>query len=113
MLGDLGTEQFRVITLLDDKVIGDQAIHDPFIYNKTVIGLSRWDLFKAIFGRKFEITVRVRLSASEGAMRAIMTLDPDVLAKETVAIQEERAIRREAYAGMGLVNESAGPFLTP
>lgn len=108
-LGELGTEQFRITTSIDDRIIGDQTIHDPFICNKTVIGLSRWNLFQALFKRQFEIRVSVKVHATEGALRAVMTLDPVALQNDTDEILRQRAISREKYAGMGLDTKGVTP----
>ena len=97
-LGEANTEQFTVTTRVDGKLIGDQAIHDPFIHNRTVVGISRWDLFKGLFRRQFQVKVEVSVRASEGAMRAIMMLDPEQLEAETKAILAERKESRERHA---------------
>lgn len=109
MLGKLSTEQFRIVTKIDGKIIGDQLIHDPFIHNSTVIGLSRWDLLHAFFKRRFEIRVQVNLHGSAGAERAIMRLNPVDLRKDTDEILAQRQSRREEYQAMGLVTEGATP----
>ena len=106
-LGELGTEQFRIATSIDGRTIADQPIHDPFITNETVIGLKRWDLFKALFKRQFEVRVRVRVSATAGALRAVMTLDPIQLQKDTDQILEQARISREQYKGMGFATSDS------
>jgi len=100
MLGDEGTEQFSVETLVDGKTIKVQPIHDPFIHSTTIVEISRWDHFLAIFKPR-QIKVQVYVSASEGAQRAIMTMDPARLAKDTQQILHERKISRETSSTMG------------
>lgn len=89
-----GKEQFAIATRVDGELIKEQPIHDPFIYNKTIIGISRWDLFKAIFRKQFEIKVEVTVRGSEGVQRAIMMLEPEALEAETIAILEDRRSNR-------------------
>ena len=96
MLGEPGTEQFTIEVRQDGKLIRSQAIHDPFLFNKTTIAISRWDLFKAMFKRQFITTVEVSVCGSEGVQRAIMMLDPQALAKETEIILAERRRSRES-----------------
>jgi hypothetical protein len=98
MLGENGTEQFSVVTRVDGKVVGEQLVHDPFISNTTVIGISRWDLFKSLFKKQFEIKVCVSVAGSFGVQRAIMRLDPVALTEETKMIMEERRMSRELSA---------------
>jgi hypothetical protein len=95
MLGENGTEQFTIETRQDGKLIGSQAIHDPFLYNKTTISISRWDLFKAMFRKQFITTIEISVSGTEGVQRAIMTLDPGQLEKETKNMLEERRQNRD------------------
>ena len=100
-LGEEGTEQFSVEVRVDDKTIKVQPVHDPFIYNTTVVGISRWDHFLAIF-RLRTIKVQVSVWGSEGAQRAIMTLDPEQLARDTEEILEQRRISRESSPAVGV-----------
>lgn len=97
-MGENGTEQFTITTQVDGKIIRSQPIHDPFLHNKTVVGVSRWDLFKAIFRKQFEIKVEVSVRGTEGIQRAIMMLDPRELEKETQIMLAERAKSREERA---------------
>jgi hypothetical protein len=97
-LGEQNTEQFIVSTKVDGKLIREQRIHDPFIHNTTVIGISRWDLFKAMFKKQFEVKVQVCVEGSQGALRAIMMLNPVALQSDTESIIEGRRLSREAYA---------------
>jgi hypothetical protein len=97
-LGEDGMEQFTITTRVDGKVIREQKIHDPFIHSKTVVGISRWDLFKAMFRKQFEVKVEVAVHGSEGVLRAIMMLDPVQLEAETQSILAERAESRERHA---------------
>ena len=104
--GEEGTEQFSVETLVDGKTIKVQPIHDPFIHSTTVVSISRWDHFLAIFRRR-EIRVQVFVSSSEGAQRAIMTLDPEQLARDTEEILHERKIARESSPTIGYYAEGS------
>jgi hypothetical protein len=106
MLGEEGTEQFMVETLVDGKTIKVQPIHDPFIHSTTVVGLSRLDHFLAIFKRR-TIKVQVHVQATQGAQRAIMTLDPYKLQHDTDEILEERRISRETCATLGCYAQSS------
>lgn len=99
MLGELGTEQFTVETRQDGKVIRTQAIHDPFIHSTTTIGISRWDLFKALFRKQFETKIQIVVDGTPGVQRAIMMLDPEKLRVETEQIFADRARSREQSAG--------------
>ena len=100
-LGEQGTEQFTVKNFHDGKLIREQKIHDPFITSTTVIQLSRWDLFKALFKRQYETRVEVHVWATEGAQRAIMTLNPKTLERDTQEILEQRRISRETSPTIG------------
>lgn len=99
MLGEMGTEQFAVKTRVDGKLIKEQPIHDPFIHNTVKVCVSRWDLFKALFRKQYEVNVQVSVSGSEGVIRAIMTLDPAEIAHETAIMLEDRRLSRERSAG--------------
>jgi hypothetical protein len=99
MLGENGTEQFTIMTRVDGKLIKEQPIHDPFLFNKTVVGISRWDLFKAMFRRQFEVKVEISVHGTEGIQRAIMMLEPEKLEAETKLILEERRLSRENSSG--------------
>src|SRR5579859_5463262 len=94
MLGH-GKEQFTIFTRVDGKVIKEQPIHDPFLHNKTIIGISRWDLFKALFKKQFEVKVEISVDGTDGIIRAIMMLDPEKLNAETKSILESRRLSRE------------------
>jgi hypothetical protein len=94
MLGENGTEQFTVDTLQDGKLIRSQPIHDPFIHSTTTIGISRWDLFKALFRKQFETKIQVVVSGTPGVQRAIMMLDPEKLEAETKQMLSDRAQSR-------------------
>jgi len=99
MLGKTGTEQFTIETRQDGKLIRSQAIHDPFLHNKTTIAISRWDLFKALFRRQFITTIEVSVRGTEGVQRAVMMLDPVKLEAETKLLLEERRLSRESNSG--------------
>src|ERR1700730_6087564 len=98
MLGETGTEQFTITVKQDGKLIREQPLHDPFLWNRTTICMSRWALFKAMFRKQFTTTVEVSVRGSEGIMRAIMMLDPKALEAETAAILEDRRLSRENSA---------------
>ena len=93
-LGEEGTEQFTVETRVDGTTIRVQPIHDPFINCTTVTRLGAFQCLKAFFGRGVAIRTEVIVRGSEAAQRAIMTLDPEQLTRETEQILEER---RNAY----------------
>jgi hypothetical protein len=95
MLGENGTEQFLIKTRVDGKLIREQPIHDPFLHNKTVVGISRWDLFRAMFKKQFVVKVEVSVEGTQGVQRAIMMLDPATLQAETDAILADRKLSRE------------------
>src|SRR4051812_8361166 len=99
-IGEEGTEQFTINTLVDGKVIRSQPIHDPFIHNTTVIDISRWEHFLSVFMPK-TVKVEVSIRGSEGVQRAIMTLDPEQLAQDTRDILREREISRESSGTIG------------
>ena len=94
-----GPEQFSITTRVDGKVIKEQAIHDPFLFSKTVVGVSRWDLFKAMFKRQFEVKVEISVHGTPGVQRAVMMLDPEELEATTKLILEECRQSREVNAG--------------
>lgn len=93
-LGD-GKEQFSITTRVDGKVIREQKIHDPFLWNRTTIAISRWDLFKALFRKQFITTVEVKVDGTEGVIRAVMMLDPKTIEADTEAILADRKKSRE------------------
>ena len=99
MLGETGTEQFTITTRVDGKLVKEQPIHDPFLHNKTVVSISRWDLFKALFRRQFEVKVEISVRGTEGVQRAVMMLDPAKLEAETKLMLEERRLSRESNSG--------------
>ena len=90
-LGEEGTEQFTVTTRANEKVIGQQSIHDPFIRSTIKLRGFEW-AWKALFGG---IKIQVSVDATEGAQRAIMTLNPLTLAEETEKILAYRKRARE------------------
>jgi len=96
-LGD-GKEQFSIAVRVDGKLIREQALHDPFIFNRTVVGIGRWDLFKGLFQKQFTVKVEVNVSGSLGVQRAIMMLDPEAIEKETEAILADRKDSRDKYS---------------
>lgn len=100
-LGEEGTEQFTVTTHHDGNMIAAKHIHDPFITCTTLIRISRWDLLKALFKRQYETRIQVHVSATEGAQRAIMTMNPEALEMDTKEIIEQRKISRETSPTIG------------
>lgn len=94
-----GKEQFSIAVRVDGKMIKEQAIHDPFIFNRTVVCISRWDLFKGLFQKKqFTVKVEVNVRGSLGVERAIMMLDPGEIEKETETILADRKASRDKYS---------------
>lgn len=92
MLGEPNTEQFTVTTFLNDRQVSQQKIHDPFGRTTLIIG---WlDLLKSLFQGRAK--VQFGLHGSEGAQRAIMTLNPYELEKSTNEILDERRKARAA-----------------
>ena len=108
MLGELGMEQFEITIRRDEKEVSKLRIHDPFIRTSIRIGISRWDLFKALFRKQFETKITVSVDGTDGMVRTIMMLDPEVIAKETEKMQRERAERRANSATIGYVAEHDG-----
>ena len=104
MLGEQGTEQFKIEVRVDDKVVYNKPIHDPFIRSKTVIGLSRWQLVKAMFSKQFQIKVETHIDGKEGVIRAIMMLDTEALERETTAMLQARKQSRESSTTKGYVS---------
>ena len=81
-LGELGTEQFTLRTMVDGELVRDQPIHDPFIRSTTVTTFSRWRCFLGIFiGLK--VKVQISLDGSHAAVSRIMTMNPFDLERET------------------------------
>jgi hypothetical protein len=109
MLGENGTEQFTITVKQDGKLIREQKLHDPFLWNSTTIALSRWDLFKALFRKQFVTTVEVKVDGTQGVVRAVMMLDPERLQAETEKILADRARNRESNSGEthGFIAEAA------
>ena len=98
MLGENGSEQFTIITRHDGKIIREQKIHDPFLWHRVTICISRWDLFKAMFRKQFTTTVEVHVRGTQGIQRAIMMLDPVQLNAETETMVRQRDQSHEANA---------------
>jgi hypothetical protein len=103
-LGERGTEQFEINISLNGHKFPAQKLHDPFI--RTRIGLGRWALFKALFRKQFE--VRVSLDGTEGVIHAILTLDPELLSRDTREILEARARSREIQTVGGFCSDLIG-----
>ena len=67
------------------------------------VRFSRWRCFVGIF-RPLTANYWISMSGSEGAQRAVMTLDPHKLAEDTEQIQLEReATRRSIISASNLV----------
>lgn len=96
-IGDPGTEQFSIRTYVDDALIGERLVHDPLVHNTTVLKQTRRTHLKGIFVPS-EIRVRVVVGGSAGAERAIMTLDPKQMARDTEEILQARGA---AMGGVG------------
>jgi len=47
-------------TLLDGKRIRSQAIHDPFLHNKTTVEMSLWDRIKFLFHGSIMFEIKIR-----------------------------------------------------
>ncbi len=91
-LGEEGTEQFTITTRVNGEQIRNQKIHDPFIHCSVKMrGFKH--AWNALFGG---IKVDVSVNGSEGVSRAIMTLNPYELEKETAKILEARRVSRES-----------------
>jgi hypothetical protein len=77
MLGEPGTEQFEVITEVAGETVHRLKIHDPFIRTTTTVRgfAAAW---KCLFGG---LRVVTRINGSNGAMSAVMMLDPKELAR--------------------------------
>lgn len=99
MLGESGTEQFTVTTYRDGEKVQRTKIHDPFIRCTVTIGISRWDLFKAIFRKQFETKINVCVDGTEGMSRTIMMLDTKEIERETASMLEARRRSRENSVG--------------
>lgn len=93
-LGEAGTEQFTITTTVNGEKIRTQAIHDPFIRCHTTLRGFRhaWNALT----RGIEVVVFV--NGTEGAQRAIMTLNPRQLHEDSEQIFADRARSREAHA---------------
>lgn len=98
MLGETGSEQFSITVFVDGKHLNTQKIHDPFIRNTTTVGLSRWDLFKALFRKQYECKITVQVDGSRGAVSTIMMLNPDELAQKFRGIGVTQQEGMNAYS---------------
>ena len=98
-IGEEGTEQFTVTARVNEKLIAEQKIHDPFIHS-TVTLKGFGHAWRALFGG---IKVQVAVDATHGAMRAIMTLDPRVLQEDHDQFLRDMATSRERNAADGVV----------
>lgn len=91
-LGESGTEQFEVITEVEGKEIGRQSVHDPFIHTRVTIHGWRnaWRVLTS------GLKVQVSVSSSQGAQRAIMTLNPHALIEESAVMLRDAKASRES-----------------
>lgn len=101
-LGEEGTEQFELTTRVNGKEIGRKKVHDPFHHTRVV--MRGWKHAWNALTKGIE--VNVSLDGSEGAQRAIMTLDPHALTEETRNILIERAEQRKNSTAMGFYSEA-------
>jgi hypothetical protein len=98
-LGEEGTEQFTVTTRVNDKLIAEREIHDPFATTcVTLKGLGH--AWRALFGG---IRVQVSIGGSHGAMRAIMTMNPRDLQQDHETFLIEQAQQRAQNSAAGIV----------
>lgn len=98
-IGEEGTEQFTVTTRVNGKQVREQEIHDPFIRcSVTLKGFGH--AWRALFGG---IKVQVAVDGTHGAMRAIMTLDPNQLQADTEQYLGDMAVSRQNNAAIGVV----------
>lgn len=102
MPGEEGTEQFTLHIEFNGRTFPAKLLHDPFI--RTRIGVSRWDLFKALFTKQFE--VRIRLEGTHAVQRAIMTLNPAQLARDEEEFLDQMRISRESSPTVGYYVEA-------
>lgn len=98
-LGEDGTEQFELTTRVNGEVIYKRKIHDPFHCTRVV--MKGWKHAWSALTKGIEVQVSV--DGSEGAQRAIMTLDPYALDQETRNILIERAEQRQRNSDAGVV----------
>jgi hypothetical protein len=98
-LGEDGTEQFTIITRVNDKMIDSRPIHDPFHCTRVKLRGFRhaWNALTR------GIDVQVSVNGSHGAQAAIMCLDPQRLREETNIFLERQAQRREENTAAGLI----------
>jgi hypothetical protein len=98
-LGEEGTEQFELTTRVNGVEIRRLKIHDPFHCTRVV--MRGWKHAWNALTKGIEVQVSV--NGSEGAQRAIMTLDPHALTQETRNILIERVEQRERNGDAGTV----------
>lgn len=59
----------------DGETFRQQTLEDPFHTTTVTIGISRWDLLRALISRRqYETTVGVSLNASVPVINAVMNL---------------------------------------
>jgi hypothetical protein len=106
MLGEVGTEQFSVRTMVDGELVRNQPIHDPFIRSITVTTFSRWRCFLGIFvGLK--VKVQISVDGSHAAVSRIMTMNPFDMERET---REWEASRADPSSWVTIGLEKANPL---
>jgi hypothetical protein len=87
-LGEEGTEQFTIETRVDGKTIRVQPIHDPFVTSTTTTKISWLGCLKGLLYGGVTVKHQVLVRGSLAAQRAIMTLDPEELERESERIIE-------------------------
>lgn len=97
--GEYGQEQFAVNTRVNGNLIQSKPVHDPF--QTTTVTLR--GIGHALRALTCGIKVQVSVNGSHGAMRAVMSLDPNELIAGTSEHLAEMARRRIANAADGTV----------
>lgn len=106
-IGEEGTEQFTVETRVNGDLIRNQPIHDPFIRSRVTHTWNRWHCFLGLFNSaRRQVVVQVQVDGSEGANRAIMTMDPVALQEDTKQILLARADRRSSGSMTSVFGET-------
>lgn len=96
-LGEDGTQQFTVETHVNGIPISVTLIHDPFLTHTISTNLGWWRCLAALFAPSLRsIKTQVVIRGSGSAQRAIMTLDPEQLSRDTEEILEQRRVTYES-----------------
>jgi hypothetical protein len=93
-IGEEGTEQFTVTTRVNQKLIREQAIHDPFV-RTTVVLKGIGHAWRALRGG---IKVQMSIDGTHGAVRAVMALDPEKCDADNEAFLRQMSDRRNENA---------------